>query len=113
VFRNVRLVRRDAPELDIELHLNPNAVSVPNQGGRVTLHSLPYRSIAAAEYHESRHQRVFVRTTRHWLLLKGPAGGGVLLRLERDDVKPLLAAFEQHWGRPVQILAPQQEKEEK
>jgi hypothetical protein len=88
-------------------------VSVTNQGGRAQLHSLPYGAIIAAEYHESRHQRVFVRTTRHWLLLKGPAGRGVLLRLERDDVAPLLAAFEKRWGRPVETLAPVQEKDEK
>lgn len=113
VFKDIRLVRRGGPELDIELHFGPSSLSVTNQGGRVVLHSMPYGNIASAEYHESRHRRMLVRTTRHWLLVKGPNGGGVLLRLERDGVKPLLAAFEQRWGHPVQMLAPEQEKEEK
>jgi hypothetical protein len=113
VFRNVRLVRQSGPELDVEVHLRASDAAVTNLGGRVTLHALPYGAISAAEYHESTHQRVFVRTTRYWLLLKQPGGAGVLLRLERDTAKPFLAAFERRWGRQVDVLAPEQEKEER
>jgi hypothetical protein len=112
VFRNVRLVRRGSPELGVELHFGGSELSIKNIGGRTTFHSLPYSAIADAEYHESRHSRVFVRTTRHWLVLKGAGGQGVLLRLERDNFRKVLDAVEQRLGRAVTIAAPQQEQEE-
>jgi hypothetical protein len=110
IFKGLRLIRRDAPEVEVELHLSPTHVGITNIGGRHMLHALPYGMVTSAEYRESRHQRVFVRTTRHWLMLKGAGGRGVLLRLERDDVADILAAFEKRWGRKVTTMAPQDER---
>jgi hypothetical protein len=107
----VKLIRRAGLEVDAELHLGPTGAGITNVGGRAVMHTMPYSNLATAEYHESRHARVFIRTTRHWLLLKGAGGAGVLLRLERDAVTPIIGALEQFWGRKVQVLAPQQEPE--
>jgi serine/threonine-protein kinase len=111
VFRNIRMVRPSGPEVDVELHFGPTSMGVTNVGGRTMFHALDYGSIASIQYQESRHARVFVRTTRYWLLLRGTAGWELRLRLDRDDVKPITAAMEKHWGHQVQVMAPEQEKE--
>jgi serine/threonine-protein kinase len=110
VFKNVKMVRQSGPELDVELHFEPGQLSIRNVGGRHALHTLGYGSIAAAEYYESRHTRVFVRTTRHWLTLKTAGGAGVLLRLEREDQQKVIDEVERRLGRPVQVTDTKEEK---
>jgi hypothetical protein len=107
------MIRPAGPEVEVELHFGPTQMSVRNLGGRHAFHTLHYSAIAAAEYRESRHARVFVRTTRHWLRLRGAAGWELRLRLDREVVKPVIAAFEQRSGRQVQTLAPEQERDER
>jgi hypothetical protein len=96
--------------VEVELHFGSTEMRITNRGGRPIFFSLPYSALMNAEYHESRHARLFVRTTRYWLLLRGPQGGGVLLRLERERVGGIIAALEQRWGRQVVTTAPQEEE---
>lgn len=111
VFKDARMVRRNGPEIDVELHFGANQLAVTNVGGRNVLGALPYSQISA-EYYESRHTRVFVRTMRYWLRLQGPSGAGFLLRVERDAVKPIVAEFEKRSGREVVTTATQEETEQ-
>jgi hypothetical protein len=99
------MLRRNGPEVEVELHFSPSQIGVKNVGGRTMFHTLDYHAIASVEYMESRHARVFVRTTRHWLRVRGAAGWELRLRLERDRVKPIIAAIEKYWGHPVQTVA--------
>jgi hypothetical protein len=95
------MVRPAGPEVEVEVQFQPTQLSVTNIGGRNRFHALDYNAIASAEYTASRHARVFVRTTRHWLTLRGAAGWQLRLRLEREDVNPVIEALEKHWGHPV------------
>jgi serine/threonine-protein kinase len=114
VFRDVRMIRNNnGPEVEVQLQFGGTQLAVTNSTGRNKLHALDYSSIASAQYHESRHTTVFVRTTRYWLHMRGQAGWELQLRLERDDVKPIISALEQRWGRQVETLAPEQEKDDK
>ena len=112
VFKDVRLVRPNGSEVNIELHLEPTQVAVHNIGASARLHGIAYRDIASATLQESRHARVFVRTTRYWLELKNTAGQGVRLRLDRDNYQDILTAFERRWGRPVARVAPEQDEQQ-
>jgi serine/threonine-protein kinase len=109
--QGVRWARRNQPEIDVELHFEPAGIRVANRGGRFTFLSFSYSSIAGAQYQESRHTRVFVRTTRYWLMLTGPEGQGILLRLERERVAGIIAALEKRWGGRVETTAPREEEE--
>jgi hypothetical protein len=110
VFKDVRLVRPNGQEIDVELHLEPRQVALHNVGASARLHGIAYADITSAIFQESRHSRVFVRTTRYWLELKNAAGQGVRLRLDRDNYKDILTAFERRWGRPVARVAPEQDE---
>jgi hypothetical protein len=110
VIKNVKMVRQSGPEMNVELHFEPGQLSIRNVGGRYALHTLGYDAISTAEYHESRHTRVFVRTTRHWLTLRTAGGEGVLLRLERENQQKVIAEVERRLGRPVQVTDPQEER---
>jgi len=111
VFKNLRLVRRNGPEIDVELHFGPVQASVTNVGGRNTFGALPYNQISA-EYYESRHTRVFVRTVRYWLRVQGLGGAGFLLRAERDAVQGIVTEFEKRSGKKVVTGAAQEETDQ-
>jgi hypothetical protein len=113
IFKGVRMARRNGPEVGVEIQFGPEQMFVKNIGGRQTFHSLHYSAIRDAAYLESRHSRVFVRTTRHWLVLRGQEGWELRLRLERDDAKDIVSAFEKRWGHPVKVLTPEQDPEER
>jgi hypothetical protein len=110
VFKDVRLIRPAGPELTVELHFEPSQLTIRNVGGRHTLRAVDYHKLTGAEYQESRHARVFVRTTRRWLILRGSGGEQVRLRLERENTDGILAAVEKRLGQPVVRSVPQDDR---
>ncbi len=110
IFHNVRLVRPGSPELDVELHFEPSRLLIMDRAGERILRGVPYSLVTAAEYLETR-RRVFVKTTRHFLVLRGAQGETARLRLERDSAGEVVTSFEQRWGRPVTRTAPVQDEE--
>jgi serine/threonine-protein kinase len=109
IFHNVRLVRPGSPELEIELHFEPARMLIMDKTGQRILRGVPFALIGSAEYVEAR-RRVFVRTLRHFLVLRGPQGEVARLRLERENAAEVVSSFEERWGKTVTRSAPQDEE---
>ncbi len=109
IFHNVRLVRPGSPELDVELHFEPGRLLIMDRTGQRILRGVPYALIASAEYVEAR-RRLFVRTLRHFLVLRGPQGEVARLRLERENAAEIVSSLEQRWGKTVARAAAQDEE---
>jgi serine/threonine-protein kinase len=113
-------------EVDVMLRLEADGVVVTHRKSGAVLHTLPYASVAAAVYANSRHPRwkegsgaivavgvfaapiFFMKSTKHWLTIQG-GGEAVVLRLDKRNFQAVIPAFEVRSGRAVERLTDKDE----
>jgi len=103
-FDRVKLVRRTSSDSELEvdavLALESGRLVVFNVTGKNALRTVDLAAVTAATYAETSQTRVFVRTRRYALSLS--SGADVIeLRLDRDNARQIVDAFEKRWGGAV------------
>ncbi|MFO7693401.1 MAG: serine/threonine-protein kinase [Vicinamibacterales bacterium] len=103
-YRKVKFVTQvDSSErsTDVVLMLSDDRLSVTPAGGGAALRTLRYAEITAASYSKAQKRRLgFIRSSRHLLELE-TSGETLLLRLDKDNFEPILAAIEARTGQAV------------
>ncbi len=111
-------------ETDVTLRLENDRVVLTARDGGAELKSLPYKHIKSAEYSYSKSPRwksgigaavavglfalpiFFMKGKKHWLTVHGE-GDFALLRLDKNNYKIILPAFEARSGVTVETVAEQ------
>jgi transcriptional antiterminator Rof (Rho-off) len=103
-YRKVKLVTQagsSEKSTDVVLMLSDDRLSVTPAGGGSALRTLRYAEITAASYSKAQKRRLgFIRSSQHLLELE-TAGEPLLLRLDKDNFEPILAAIEARTGQAV------------
>jgi serine/threonine-protein kinase len=121
-FDAVKIVLAEGNDLrdrDAVLRLSDDHLSVLDRSGNTEILSLGYSSVAGAFYSRSKQPKWkgpdgkeqeasvdlgalgFFRGDRNWVILTTPTGR-VILRVENDDLQPVLSAISQRTGMIVQ-----------
>jgi len=70
-------------------------------GGGAALRTVRYAEVTAASYSKAQKRRLgFIKSAQHLLEIE-TAGDPLLLRLDNDNVEPILAAIEARTGQAV------------
>jgi ABC-type lipoprotein export system ATPase subunit len=86
---------------DVVLLFSDDRMSVTPADGGASLRTVRYAEITAASYSKARKRRLgFISSSQHLLEIE-TAGEPLLLRLDKDNVEPILAAIETRTGRAV------------
>jgi hypothetical protein len=103
-YRKVKLVTQSGSSeksTDVVLLFSDDRMSVTPAGGGAALRTVGYAEITAASYSKAQRRRLgFIKSARH-LLEIDTAGEPLLLRLDKDNFEPILAAFEARSGKTV------------
>ena len=103
-YRKVKLITQagsSEKSTDVVLQFSDDRLSVTPAGGGAALRTVRYAEITAASYSKAEKKRLgFIKSARHLLALETP-GEPLLLRLDSDNVQPVLAAIEARTGQAV------------
>ena len=103
-FRKVKLVTQagsSEKSTDAVLVLSDDRLSVTPAGGGLAVRTLRYTEITSASYSKAQKRRLgFIRSSQHLLEIE-TAGEPLLLRLDKDNFEPILAAIEVRTGQAV------------
>ena len=103
-FRKVKLVTQagsSEKSTDAVLMLSDDRLSVTPAGGGLAVRTLRYTEITSASYSKAQKRRLgFIRSSQHLLEIE-TAGEPLLLRLDKDNFEPILAAIEVRTGQAV------------
>jgi hypothetical protein len=103
-YRKVKLITQagsSEKSTDVALVFSDDRLSVTPAGGGAALRTVRYAEIAAASYSKAQKKRLgFIKSAQH-LLEVDTGGEPLLLRLDNDNVEPILAALEARSGRAV------------
>jgi serine/threonine-protein kinase len=103
-YRKVKLVTQagsSEKSADVVLMLSDDRLSVTPAGGGLAVRTLRYAEITAASYSKAQKRRLgFIRSSQHLLELE-TADEPLLLRLDKDNFEPILAAIEARTGQAV------------
>ena len=103
-YRKVKLITQagsSEKSTDVVLQFSDDRLSVTPAGGGAALRTLRYAEITAASYSKAEKKRLgFIRSAQHLLALETP-GEPLLLRLDKDNFQPILAAIEARTGQAV------------
>jgi ABC-type lipoprotein export system ATPase subunit len=103
-YRKVKLVTQvgsSEKTTDVVLLFSDDRMSVTPAGGGAALRTVRYAEITTASYSKARKRRLgFISSSQHLLEIE-TAGEPLLLRLDKDNVEPILGAIEARTGRAV------------
>jgi serine/threonine-protein kinase len=103
-YRKVKLVTQSGSSetsTDVVLLFSDDRLSVTPAGGGAALRTLSYAEITAASYSKAQKKRLgFIKSAQHLLEIE-TAGEPLLLRLDKDNFEPILAALESRSGKAV------------
>jgi serine/threonine-protein kinase len=103
-YRKVKLVTQAGASertADVVLLFSDDRLSVTPAGGGAALRTLRYAEITGASYSKAQRKRLgFISSSRHLLEIE-TAAEPLMLRLDKDNVEPILAALEARAGRAV------------
>ncbi len=103
-YRKIKLVTQagsSEKSTDVVLMLSDDRLSVTPAGGGLAVRTLRYAEITAASYSKAQKRRLgFIRSSQHLLEIE-TAGEPLLLRLDKDNFEPILAAIEARTGQAV------------
>jgi serine/threonine-protein kinase len=103
-YRKVKLVTQagtSEKSTDVVLVFSDDRLSVTPAGGGAALRTLGYAEITASSYSKAQKKRLgFIKSAQH-LLEIDTAGEPLLLRLDKDNFEPILAALETRSGKAV------------
>ena len=103
-YRKIKLVTQagsSEKSTDVVLMLSDDRLSVTPAGGGLAVRTLRYAEITAASYSKAQKRRLgVIRSSQHLLELE-TAGEPLLLRLDKDNFEPILAAIEARTGQAV------------
>jgi serine/threonine-protein kinase len=103
-YRKVKLVAQvgsSEKTTDVVLLFSDDRMSVTPAGGGAALRTVRYAEITTASYSKARKRRLgFISSSQHLLEIE-TAGEPLLLRLDKDNVEPILGAIEARTGRAV------------
>jgi hypothetical protein len=120
-FEKVKLVHQEGgktKESNVVLELRSDRVALVDPGSRAPMQSMRYESIRAVTYSRSKHPRwkqgigaavavgvlaapvFFMKGTKHWLTLQA-TGDYMMLHLDKNNYKSIVAALEARSGRHV------------
>ena len=103
-YRKVKLVTQSGSSeksTDVVLLFSDDRLSVTPDGGGAALRTLSYAEITAASYSKAQKKRLgFIKSAQHLLEIE-TAGEPLLLRLDKDNFEPILAALETRSGKAV------------
>jgi serine/threonine-protein kinase len=103
-YRKVKLVTQSGTSeksTDVVLVFSDDRLSVTPAGGGAALRTLGYADITASSYSKAQKKRLgFIKSAQH-LLEIDTAGEPLLLRLDKDNFEPILAALETRSGKAV------------
>lgn len=123
-FQKVGLIvagAEKAQEVDVILSLEENRLAIRTKDSLNDLKVLPYKEIKAAEYSFSKHPRwksggaaavaagvfalpiFFLKGKRHWLTIR-TSNDYAVLRLDKNDYRLILVAFETRTGLKVEVV---------
>jgi len=95
----IATVDGEVEELDATLVFGDTSLLLRDEDAKI-LRSVPYSSVRKATYSRTQRRIMFVRTTRHQLIL-GTGGEEVVLRLPDASYKTILSQIEKHTGVKV------------
>jgi serine/threonine-protein kinase len=103
-YRKVKLVTQSGSSeksTDVVLLFSDDRLSVTPAGGGAALRTLSYAEITAVSYSKAQKKRLgFIKSAQHLLAIE-TAGEPLLLRLDKDNFEPILAAVETRTGKVV------------
>ena len=103
-YRKVKLVTQSGTSersTDVVLVFSDDRLSVTPAAGGAALRTLGYAEITASSYSKAQKKRLgFIKSAQH-LLEIDTAGEPLLLRLDKDNFAPILAALETRSGKAV------------
>jgi hypothetical protein len=86
---------------DVVLLFSDDRLNVTPPGGGAALRTVRYAEITAASYSKAQKKRLgFIKSAQHLLAIE-TAGEPLLLRLDDDNFRPILAALEARTGQAV------------
>ncbi|MCU0248926.1 MAG: serine/threonine protein kinase [Vicinamibacterales bacterium] len=103
-YRKVKLITQAGSSersTDVVMQFSDDRLIVTPAGGGAALRSVRYAEITAVSYSKAEKKRLgFIKSARHLLAVE-TAGEPLLLRLDNDNVQPILAAIEARTGQTV------------
>ena len=103
-YRKVKLITQagsSEKSTDVVLQFSDDRLSVTPAGGGAALRTVRYAEVTAASYSKAEKKRLgFIKSAQHLLAVE-TAGEPLLLRLDNDNVQPILAAIEARTGQVV------------
>jgi hypothetical protein len=103
-YRKVKLIAQSGSSetsADVVLLFSDDRMSVTPAGGGAALRTVRYVEVAAVSYSKAQKRRLgFVKSAQHLLEIE-TSGEPLLLRLDNDNVEPILAAIAARTGQAV------------
>jgi serine/threonine-protein kinase len=103
-YRKVKLITQvgsSEKSTDVVLLFSDDRLNVTPPGGGAALRTVRYAEITAASYSKAQKKRLgFIKSAQHLLAIE-TAGEPLLLRLDDDNFRPILAALEARTGQAV------------
>jgi serine/threonine-protein kinase len=103
-YRKVKLITQagsSEKSTDVVMQFSDDRLSMTPAGGGSAIRTVRYAEVTAASYSKAERKRLgFIKSGQHLLALE-TAGEPLLLRLDNENVEPILAAVEARTGQAV------------